>query len=491
MTRTRGAGRSAASAKGASAAFDPDSLEDMTREELLSVARELLTGRKGRSRDPPVDPDEVAASVGDAMDYEWEPPQRSMSRDVAHHVDTARRHLDAKRWDDALRGSLGIIRGFAEGYDPGFDQDGEVALELQEGIEVADKALVHVKDEELRGAVFEALLDLWWADIGHGGIGLADEIPDLLTKHPTTAQRHGLADLVKARLPKTRDGWSREASARLFLDLAGDRLTDEAYLEFCLENELHMERVERFLVLGRSVDAARATDGVAHYRLTDAADQILQAGHAKLAVGVVRDRLADPDAGRFRSDFRKWLQARAEADEDIPGARQLAWERLRERPSMETYASLRKIARKAKSWPQDERDVLTLLQKPEHGALLTEVHLAEKRVAEALACLTGLRKPYPRDWGHDQLKRRVAQAAQKQDPEAARDLYLELAEDLIARKTRTYYAQAAPLVKAACAVDDKLARARRQGVMADLRERHRGLPAFWDELRKAGVEVPR
>lgn len=494
MARKTGPKRKApAAARESPNAIDPDSLEEMSRDELLSLARQLVLDRptKGGAspRRSPVDPGSVASSVAAALDYEWEPPRFTMSRGVGHHTDRARSDLQEKRWEDAIRGATGIINGYAEGYDPGFDEDGMLTYDLQEAIEIVDAALKHVKTD-VRSPVFDALLGLWWADMGHGGVGLSDDVPEVLRRRASKIEKGRLAAWVEDRLPTAGDGFRREAAAHMFLELGGEALDDEAYLGFCLENGLHMERVERLLALGRSEDAARATDGVPHHRLTDAAELLVKAGHSTLAVGVVRTRLADPDASRFRDRLKKWLQGQAEAEKDLPQAMQLAWERFRERPSMETYDSLRKIARRTKSWPADEQEALALLRRSELSGLLTEVHLAERRVAEALQTLKAVPKRFPSDWDHDGLKRRVAHAAQKEFPEEARDLYLELADALIARKTRACYAQAVPLVKQACALDERVhGRREKTTLLHELRRRHGGLPALWDELRKAGVEV--
>ncbi len=477
-------------------AIDPDRVESMSRDELLSLARRLVldrsTNRGGFPRRPPVDPDAVTSSVAAALHDEWEPRHHSISREVGGHTDRARSDLREKRWEEAIRGAVGIVNGFAEGYEPEVDSEGMVTYDLHEAIEIVDVALKHGKAGELRGQVFDAFMGLWWADIGHGGIGLSGGVPDVLRKHANKAEKARLASEVRERLPgEASSAFRREAASKLFLALGGDRLNDTAYLEFCRDNGLHMERVERLLRLGRAEEAARAADDIPHYRLTEAADLLVMARHPPLAVAVVRDRLHNPDARAFYDRFKEWLERRAERANDLSQARQLAWERFRERPGLGTYTSLRRVARRIKSWSTDEQEALAVLRQPELGDVLTEVHLAERRVAEALVSLKTVTRRFPNDWNRDNLKRRVAHAAQKEFPEAARDLYLNLADSLIARKTRSSYARAAPWVKVACALDKRVRGGRtRTDILHELRRHHGGLPALWDELRKAGVEVP-
>jgi len=476
-------------------AIDPDSVDDLSRDEILSLVRQLLLARsanRARSpREPSINPEAVATSVRASLDdHEWEPSDQRMSREVSVHKDRARKELKEKHWEDALLGATGVIVGFAEGYDTDSDREGDVAYELHETIEIADAALKCVRAKGVRKAAFDALMGLWWADRKLGGVGLSDDVPDVLRKRASKGEKARLAAWVKERLPEARDGYGREAAAQMYLSLAGSRLSSETYLEFCRENGLHIERVERLLRLRRAEEAARAACDVPHYRLTEAADLLMKAGYPALAVDAVHDRLDNPDAKGFRDRFKQWLQGHAERTGDLPEARRLAWDLFREQPTLQTYLPLRKVARLSKSWSTDEKEMLGILQRPGLGEVLTRVHLEEGRVAEALEALKAMPPSYPRDWSRDGLKRSVAQAAQTDFPGAARDLYLELANELIARKMRGFYAQAAPLVKLACALDERVLDGRgKTHILLEMRGRYGGLPALWDELQKAGVEV--
>ncbi|HLF03122.1 MAG TPA: hypothetical protein VI547_14160, partial [Anaerolineales bacterium] len=79
-----------------------------------------------------------------------------------------------------------------------------------------------------------------------------------------------------------------------------------------------------------------------------------------------------------------------------------------------------------------------------------------------------------------------AKASEKHRPAQAIAVYLETAERLIGQKSRQNYAEAARYLRRARDLFTASKRAAEwQTFIADLRERHRGLPALQDELNKA------
>ncbi len=469
-------------------------LERMGRDDLVRLARRLLRERRrrGGSRDrrPLVDPDEVASKVSSALDIDWESPSRGARREVEEHAMRARTDLRGGRWDSALRRATGVVQSYADGYDPGDDREGDLASDLHDAVAVVDEALKHARGTSSRDAAFDALLGLWWADLGHGGVGLSDDVPGILRERATKEERVRIADEVQKRLKETQPGFEREHAARMLVDLDGSRFTNEAYLEFCRTNGLHMERVARLVSRKRFQEAANVAEtDVPRYRLTEAAELLVKGGHRKLAVRTVESCLQDPADRAFHDRWKEWLQGEAESWNNLPRARQLAWERLLGKSSMATYDSFKRVSRRARSWVKDEGTVLDHLSRPDLGHLLTEVHLEEGRVSEALRTLrawtNGDRIP---DWSDGPLKERVARAAQKDFPKEARDLYLELAEAFISHKTRGAYAHAAPLVKVACALEMRVhGREGPTEVLRSFHQRYEGFPALWDEFGKVGL----
>lgn len=474
----------------------PGSLDKMDRTELITLTRRLLRERSrwrgAVPRRAPVDPDEVASSVSEALDVDWEKPSRMAERHLSRHTYQARQNLKAGQWEPSLATATGIVQGFADGYDPENDYEGDLAMDLHEALATVDKSLNHVRSGRLRSAAFGALLEIWWTDMGHGGIGLADDVPGILRKRASNVERARLADRVLEHLPETSAGFEREHGARLFLDLDGGRFKDPTYLEFCQTNGLHMERVARLVARRRYHDAVNiATVDVPHYRLTDAADLLVRGGHPDLAVAMVEKGLQDQESRGFHDRWKSWLLQQAQARSDLSGARKLAWEIFLQHPTLQAYLALRGAARKQGSWEADEGEVLRHLRRPDLGGVLTQVHLDEDRVKEAMQSFRSWAEGHPQDWSTQSLQREVAQAAQKDHPGDARDLYRDLAERLISLKTRGAYSQAAPLVKMAGSLGDRAGDGDgTKEILKLLYRRYPRFPALWDELKRVGLHPP-
>ena len=470
----------------------PESLKQMPRAALERLARKLLQEREGRLPPPRIDPDKVSADVSSALDIDWESPIRGAERKVAEHARAARQDLKGGRWEAAMLRAAGVVEGFADDYDPGEDQEGELTWDLQDAVKVVDDGLKHVRSQRSRDRAIGALMQLWWADLGHGGVGLSDDVPGVLRRQATHGERARVADEVMDRLPGTSPGYEREHGARLVLDLDGGRFKDPAYLEFCQANGLHMERVARLASRRRWQEARSVAEtDVPRHQLTEAADLLVKGGHRELAVQIVEKRLQDPEDRAFHDRWMQWLQGQAEARNDLPQARKLAWERLLESPSMATYEAFKRVSKRMRSWSKNEPSALHLLQRPELRPLLTEVHVEEGRVQEALRVFRGLTKDRSWDPSLHSLQEHLARAAQKDFPSEARDLYLDLAERSISFKTRGAYSSAAPLVKLACSMGDRAGKGDGTNeILRSLYRRYPGLPALWDELGRLGLKAP-
>lgn len=471
----------------------PRSLERLSRGELVSLSRNLMRERSRKSRrlakQPLVETDDVTADVSSALAFQGESPSQVAGRQIGVHSQRARGDVRGGRWESALRRATGIVEGFAAGYDPGWDEAGSLTWDLHEALGTVDASLGHVPVGRDRKEALDALLEIWWADLGHGGVGLADDVPGILRKRATREERIHLANQIQEGLPDAKPGFEKEHAAKLVLELDGGRFKDETYLEFCLAHGLHRERVARLIARKRVPEAVHvASTDLPRYRLTEAADRLVKDGHQDLAVALVESGLKDPESRAFHGPWKEWLQKRAEERHDLPQATRLAWEQFAEAPTMATYESFRRVSRRARMWGRDEGTVLSLLRRPDLGQLLTAVHLKESRVSEALRTFDRWAKDHPRGWESHELQRQLARAAEKDNPEAARDLYLGLAEEFVSRKTRGWYASAAPLVKAAWTLAKRIeGESGAQHVLASFRERYAGYTALWDELRKAGL----
>ena len=149
-------------------------------------------------------------------------------------------------------------------------------------------------------------------------------------------------------------------------------------------------------------------------------------------------------------------------------------------PSVEAFQTLHQVSRKAGTWEQVRTSVLGELQRQKHFGALVDIALHEGDVARALELLPCVNDGW-RDYRWD-----VAQAAEKEHPQAAIALYQELAERAIARRSRSAYQQAITYLTRAKQLYSRLkAHADWESYVQALRTRHTTLRALHDELRKA------
>jgi uncharacterized Zn finger protein len=154
-------------------------------------------------------------------------------------------------------------------------------------------------------------------------------------------------------------------------------------------------------------------------------------------------------------------------------------------PDLDGYVELRDLYRQAGQWEARQSALLAQLGDEGYHRLLTRIYLQEGQEDRALDALgPALASP----WGSDELALHVAGEVEATRPRAALLLYRHVAERAIASKTRHHYATAAHLLTRVRALYRALGEPEAwEDYIKDLREEHRRLRAFQDELNKAGI----
>ncbi|MEW5897984.1 MAG: DUF6880 family protein, partial [Bacillota bacterium] len=115
--------------------------------------------------------------------------------------------------------------------------------------------------------------------------------------------------------------------------------------------------------------------------------------------------------------------------------------------------------------------------------VLVDIALAEKDVARALELL-----PQVEVWGRQGYFLRVAEAAEKDRPEAALGLYRDLAEKAIGQRKRASYQEAAAYLKKVRSLHERLGSGEAWSrYIAELRSRYARFPALLEELAAKGL----
>lgn len=400
-------------------------------------------------------------------------------RDAAEQLEAIRELGDEflERRDAAS--AAAVFQGVAEALDEDA-RSGDEAGDLF-GV-VADCAAglarcLHIeKDPKRREAVLEAMFQIYLLDLDMGGVDLAPDVPEDIVNHATPDERRLVAVWVRDKLPGADRDWGREELGAFLLDLEKDRLDDEAYLRICKQTGRVDDLVDRLLTMGRDAEAIKAAGAADDHDLLRLADVLARHGRAEEAHDLVAGRAATSKDTRLLH----WLHRRAAAQGNDAGQVDLARRIFQLEPSLDGYRELRQLARKRGEWDGLRPTLLSAL-KANRPDLLIDVALCEGDIDQALALTKSSRLAW---YGEMELK--VARAAEALRPREALTIYRKRAEACINQRNRDAYQRACEYLKKVQALHGRMNEtAVWKDYVTALRERHRSLRAFQDELRAA------
>lgn len=277
-----------------------------------------------------------------------------------------------------------------------------------------------------------------------------------------------------------------DSLASLRFDLEKDTLDDEAFLAACRARGRVRELIDRLLWLGRFTEAQQESERLGSYSLLLIADTFAQYGQSARIKRVIEARLAES----ADADLHLWLRDYQAAHGDDRAALAHAEHAFELRPSLEDYRALRQLAQRVETWESVRREALARLEASSSRQLRIQALLDDGDldlvVQEVL-----------RDWpesrgrhsGHGgDLLLEVAIAAERDQPEAALEIYRRLVEWYIGERDRASYRVACQILQRTRAIHEH------QGslgawinYLADLRRRTRALRALHEEMGLADL----
>jgi uncharacterized Zn finger protein len=365
------------------------------------------------------------------------------------------------------------------------DEEGDLLGVLYDCAEELGKCLDAIKDAKKRYKILQVLFSAYkWDSIKMGGIGAADCVPEILTTQTTAEERVEIVKWVRKIMPKGSDwsaGYSREVLGRLLLDLEADTLDDESYLKVCRETGRLDDLLERLLELKRIKEAEEAARVVEDYPLYKALDIFVKYQKIEIAEKLVTERLETIRSKEIDERLIEWLAERLKQLGDFAGSLKLEERLFWKYPTIDKYEQLRKLAKKLQCWENMRIHIINELEKKNNLELIIKAYLLEKEVGLALATLEKLS---PR-WGDRSLHVEVAQAAKKQYPKEAIDIFTKEAQQFIDYRNRDSYLQAALCLREIRDIDRDLTDMNSWNkLIAEIRERYKRLPALQDELNQ-------
>jgi uncharacterized Zn finger protein len=413
----------------------------------------------------------------------------SIADNLQTWLENAREYQAAEDWPAVMTICSLLAQEISEniGAMEDGDEGGDLSVLGDESVAVLGECLDPLQqDPEQRQALLRALFDLYYHDLGEGG--MLEQPYLILTRQTTEDDAELLGQWLRVALNKLSvdDDWKRQSCARLLLELQGERMDEAERIQICRQYGLVEEAIRRMLSAGKIEAAVEDWRRMDERWFVHAAAWFVEAGHAELAEHEMRRQLdlwtKDREKQRQLPRLWDWLLKSAEQREDAAEAVLWSEKRFRDSPSLERYQKLQQWSRRAGTWDTLRPQLLDALRgQPSESDTLVEIHLAEQEVAEALRLIENKE--------HSFHRLAVAKAAEADYPEQAMGLYLKQAEAEIRHRQRQHYAAAAGHLAQIRRLCQKLGKeAEWQRLIRDLREKYRALRALREELDRAGLK---
>ncbi|RZN35444.1 MAG: hypothetical protein EFT35_08515 [Methanophagales archaeon ANME-1-THS] len=474
-------------------------LEKRSKEELIALIKQMLIRQPelemlletplpaSGKRITLVDPEvyrRQAATAFRHIRYEWG-VEADIADDLRGTLEIGDGFLEQKDYANAAAGYKAVAEEVLSHYEEFEDEGGELGGVVNDCVEGLERCLAGAGDDPVvREGILLALFVIHRSDVDFGGVGLGDDVPEIILEHASPEERRTISGWVQEVLhQKKLSDWERETYGGLLLDLEKDRLDDESFLRICRETGRLEELEDRLLTLKRLDEAVVEAKKSSDYELLRLADIFVAHGEAEIAERMIAER------AKTTRDWRilEWLKKRYKERGELSEALSITQELFQIQPNLSNYQEIRSLAQQIGLWKELREQLLTELH--DRYELLTEIYLDEGEIDLALEAVKRTRSALLHGfWGAD-LRVKVAEAAEEPRPNAAIELYRQLVEGLIDARGRGNYQQACRYLTRMHDLFLHIGRGEEWTYyIAELRERNRSLRALKEELSKAGLQ---
>ena len=480
------------------AELDAD-LEQRGKEELIALIKQMLRLQPdletllevalpgGDRRRTPVNPDTYRRQVSSAFrrgGNDWMVSWR-IATDIGITVSAGDGFLALDDYASASMVYQAVAQGILEHYEMILDEDGDLGEVVDQCVEGLGYCLAGGGDAAAdRERLLQTLFEIYRSDVDCGGVGLGEAAPDLILEHATGEEKRAVAGWVRAAMPEGNsrsDNYHRQVYGRFLLDLEMADLDDASFLSICRESGRLDDLVGRLLTLGRLDEAISEAELAGDYELLTLADIFREHGRAQSVEPLLVKRIETSQDRRLV----EWLKERHKERGEPAEALALAKRLLQARPYLSGYQEVRELSRQLGVWQELRPNLLAEWSAAKQYVLLTDIYLEEGEIDLALKSVQQRKSGFL--YGANQLIR-VAQSAAETHPHAAVDIYRQQVESLVEARGRDNYQRACTYLTKVRDIYRQLAEEPAwTDYIAQLRERHRRLPALIEELSNSGL----
>ena len=405
-------------------------------------------------------------------------------------------YCEQKSWNLAVTQYSVVLGGILENYESIYDNESEVGWVADTCTQKLGVCLEELDDFTEREHIFRSLIDTYLWDVNMGGYGISDSVPAIVLDEASEDERSMIAQWLREELPSedshsenNHSTWKLQAIGKFLLDLEENQLDDESYLQRCRETARWSELITRLFELGRIDEAVEVTRQVQGYQFRNLLDIFEKNKLSEHISDEVHERSRKENNWQLIEWLKKHAESKGNDEEALHFSEQLFWMHT----GIDRYKEIKRLALKCGLWEKRRPGIEERLVKENGYNILTEIHLLEDELDEALECLDRVNQPAQqwRGWHRspdERLTLRVAEAVKPSRPDETVRLYLHVVEQLIDCRGRDNYKAAARHLVAVRDLYQNLERkADWQQLIEQVRENHRNLPALKDELVKAGL----
>lgn len=409
-------------------------------------------------------------------------------------VELIKDYSAAGQWFNAATVSMSLIETLLQNYDQLYDEEGYVYDYVNEGVDHLEITLANLENSEERTAVLKALFDVEAWDTDFGGIDMGYRAKEIMLAAINPQERELIIQWTRDKLASVPDekystDFKRSAYGGLLLELEKDSLDDEDYIRICRESGRTADLIERLLTLNRISEAVQEASKVESHSILDIADRFVRHNVEEVIIPTIQDRASRENR---RHIYSRWLKDRAMARGDTASALSILKDIFDNSPNLNNYVELASLGKQRNEWELLRTQVMAQLQESEHYSLLTEIHIHEKNIDNALQTIDLIKRPGNRfaiGYNTTGLKLKLAAAAEESHPNASIRFYLEIAERLIDARGRGNYSEAARyLRKARHLYQQQDLNNEWLELIRHIRVQNRALRAMQDEFNQAGLE---
>lgn len=369
------------------------------------------------------------------------------------------------------------------GYDYNvqeMDYDGDISVLIDDLAEGLKECFVKGQvGSKTRLEWIKVSLDAYLKDIELGGVDFASSAGEVV-ELANEEEWIWVEERLREEIADSRD-WARESLVGFMAEGLEQRKRTGAADD--LIRELGTPEQQAYLLIGENkiAEAMKMIKKIIVGKpglVTSFADALLAAAAKQEALALVLER--GGELWRNREWLAKYYRKHGTPREAIEAQINL----FLASPNVESFKALKEVGKKFGDWNGVRADALKKLEKEGKIGSLTEIALYEGDVKRALALLP--HQKGAQEWHFQDYRSRVAQAAEKEYPEAAIRIYQELAEGTINRRSRGAYQEAIGYLKRAKKLFEASGdQANWQGYLQGLRARYPTLRALQEELSKA------